>query len=97
MDKMNRRTFKGFSPESIMKDLNMPKDAVVKEGQELIEEGLITIQYELICPNCGSILAYSSKKQELNGNKECIYCKAKGIDEEDSTIVRFMLVKKGMS
>lgn len=90
--KINQKRVISFIPAAIVKELNIPEDVAIKECKNLVDEGLLKIQYDLVCPNCISCLETADTIPELKEVPECIYCGEKDIDKSNAAI-RFVLVR----
>ena len=67
---LKSKVLKGFRATLLSKKTGLSLKEVVKELDQLIEEGILSFEYEYICPNCLRPVDY----ENLEDEEDCTFC-----------------------
>lgn len=86
------KVIKGFLPQAIMKDIDLPLKVVINECLDLVKEGKLNVIYEALCPNCFNIITCGDKPKPRTVDY-CLYCGEEEIEvTQNDYLPRFFLV-----
>lgn len=86
----NAKIVKGFFSSVIVKKTKLSLQEVEEALLQMVNEGLLSIQYELFCPSCFHTVAKGTNKEEVLTEEECSVC-GEEIDMHESHMqIRFL-------
>ncbi len=91
---MSSKAMKGFYSSLIPKHTTANINEVEKELNLMVEEGLLSKEYELIChnDNCLRVLDRQPNKESFKSYYDCSYC-GEEIEEVDSNFINERFVR----
>jgi len=93
---LKMKAVKGFFGTHVQKQTNAPIEQVQKVLVQMVEEGLLTKQYELLCNkhNCMTVLDKQTSLERLSSFYDCELCGEETENVNPTILLRFLIPPK---